>query len=79
MTVSTFPQNARLLEGIVWGRETTKIENEILWLLVASSLVESRGDLYGDYLSRVFSDDPEFEKEIVSWSVEENEHGAALE
>jgi hypothetical protein len=78
MTVSTFPQNARLLEGIVWGRETTKIENEILWLLVASSLVESRGDLYGYYLSRVFSDDPEFEKEIVSWSVEENEHGAAL-
>jgi rubrerythrin len=70
---------ARLLADIPWeGCSATSVDPQVIQLLIAACLVESRGDAYGAYLERVFSDDPEFVKTIKEWSIEENEHGIVL-
>lgn len=70
---------ARLLEGIPWEQGSpSSVDPQLIQLLIAACLVESRGDAYGTYLERVFSDDPEFVEIIKGWSVEENEHGIVL-
>jgi rubrerythrin len=69
----------RLLAGIDWRTpKPAFVDIDVIQLLTAACLVESRGDSYGVYLSRVFSGDKHFSAEIEQWSREENEHGIAL-
>jgi hypothetical protein len=76
---SVAADGSRLLEGIPWDKGVPeRVNPEIIQLLIAASLVESRGDAYGEYLARVFSDEPDFVESIHAWSQEENEHGIAL-
>jgi rubrerythrin len=77
--IGTSADGSRLLAGIQWEcGKPESVNADIIHLLIAASLVESRGDLYGDYLRRVFYDEPEFAELIREWSREENEHGIAL-
>jgi len=79
VSFSAAADGARLLSGIRWDEGTPeRVKPEIVRLLGAACLVESRGDSYGAYLGRVFCDDPEFLKSIALWSQEENEHGIVL-
>ena len=72
-------EESRLLRDIPWERSSPQsVSPTIIRLLAAASLVESRGDDYGEYLVRVFSDDADFVHAIRNWSNEENEHGIAL-
>jgi rubrerythrin len=77
--METRADGSRLLAGIPWERgKPDSVSTDVVRLLVAASLVESRGDSYGAYLSRVFFDEPEFIQAIRKWSREEDEHGVAL-
>jgi len=79
MSAVTTSDGQRLLQGIPWGKCTpSKVSIDLTQLLVAASLIESRGDSYGEYLARVFCDEPYFVSRILKWSKEENEHGIAL-
>jgi hypothetical protein len=70
---------ARLLAGIPWERSAPEsVTPQLVNLLIAACLVESRGDAYGAYLERVFFDDPPFIETIKRWSIEETEHGIVL-
>jgi len=70
---------ARLLDNVPWNKSNVRSINiDLLQLLIAAALVETRGEAYGEYLMRVFSDDQEFVEVIRGWSKEEAEHGVAL-
>jgi hypothetical protein len=69
---------ARLLAGVLWDEPSRPIDPRLVQLLIAACLVESRGESYGTYLERVFSDDPDFLTTIKQWSKEESEHGLVL-
>jgi rubrerythrin len=73
------PAGDRLLVDINWKQHgSAPISVDLIQILTAACLVESRGDSYGEYMSRVFADDPEFALQIRQWSTEESEHGIAL-
>ncbi len=67
------------LDDIEWSAfDPTKVEPELLKVVKAASLVEYNGDLYGEYLARVFADDPVFVDAARQWAREEVLHGIAL-
>ncbi|MGE0421929.1 MAG: ferritin-like domain-containing protein [Reyranellaceae bacterium] len=67
------------LDDIGWDRfDLSKVDPEILKIVKAAAMVERNGADYGDYLSNVFADDPEFRALAPVWAQEEVVHGMAL-
>lgn len=67
------------VEGLPWERlEAAKAVPETLEIVKAAALVEYNAPDYVAYLSRVFSDDPDFLSVIRQWGTEEVQHGQAL-
>ena len=62
-----------------WDRfDASAVDPELLKIVKAASLVEYNANDYATYLSRVFSGDSDFVREIPGWAEEETQHGAAL-
>lgn len=67
------------LDDIPWDRfDASRVDPEILAVVKAASMVEANGGDYATYLSRVFHDDPEFQRTAREWAAEEVQHGQAL-
>ena len=67
------------LDDIPWDRfDASRVDGEILSVVKAASMVEANGRDYATYLSRVFHDDPEFQRNAHDWAAEEVQHGMAL-
>ena len=67
------------LDDIDWPAfEPAKVDQEILKIIKAASMVEYNGADYATYLCNVFPDDPEFQDAVNLWAEEEIQHGAAL-
>ena len=67
------------LDDIPWDSfDGSKVDPEMLRIVKGAALVEYNGSIYGDYLSSVFHDDPEFQEAALRWAAEEVQHGRAL-
>lgn len=67
------------LDDIPWDEfDPGRVDDALLPLVKAASMVESNATDYGDYLCNVFADDPRLCRAARSWVVEELQHGAAL-
>ena len=66
-----------------WHRfDRSLVEADLTEVVGGLALVESRADLYGDYLQRVlsrrFAMHPTWSAQIALWTAEEDQHGTAL-
>lgn len=67
------------LDDIPWDEiDRSAVDDDVLKVLRAASLVEYNAPDYTDYLCSVFHDDPEFQKAARQWCNEEVQHGIAL-
>lgn len=67
------------LEDIPWETlDRSKIDERMINIIKAASMVERQSGDYGDYLCSVFHDDPEFQRAARGWAAEEIQHGKAL-
>lgn len=67
------------LDDIDWARfDAQKVDQNLLRVAKAASLVEHNGGMYTDYLCRVFKNDEAFKKSARQWGEEEIRHGQAL-
>jgi len=67
------------LESIDWDRfDPAAVNPDVLKAIKASAMVEANGEDYGEYLCKVFHDDPEFQAVAREWALEELQHGQAL-
>ncbi len=67
------------LDKIPWDRfDPEKVDPELLQTVKAAALVEANSGDYVTYLCNIFTDDPDFQKAIEVWGVEEAQHGDAL-
>jgi rubrerythrin len=67
------------LDDIAWDRfEPGKVDDAILRIVKAASLVERNGSDYAQYLCKVFHDDAAFQVVARRWGDEEIQHGRAL-
>src|SRR5450755_4024505 len=67
------------LDDIAWGRfDRGKVDDALLRIVKAASLVERNGGDYAQYLCRVFYDDAAFQIVARKWGAEEIQHGQAL-
>jgi rubrerythrin len=67
------------LDDIAWDRfERGKVDDALLRIVKAASLVEHNGADYAQYLCRVFHDDAAFQTVAKRWGDEEVQHGKAL-
>lgn len=67
------------LDDIAWERfEPGKVDDEVLRIVKAASLVERNGADYTQYLCQIFHDDPAFQADAQRWGGEEIQHGQAL-
>ena len=67
------------LNDINWGMfDSSKVDNKLLEIVRAASMVEYRSADYTAYLSQVFVDDENFCADILQWGSEEKQHGLAL-
>ncbi len=67
------------LDDIPWASfDPELVDGDIVPLIKAACMVESNATDYADYLCNVFADDPRVCRAARSWSVEEQQHGAAL-
>jgi hypothetical protein len=55
-----------------------QVSSELVDVIKATCLIESRADLYSSYLLSVFSSKNEWHKLIHIWNLEERQHGQAL-
>lgn len=55
-----------------------QVSSELIDIIKATCLIESRADLYSSYLLSVFSSKNEWHKLIYIWNLEERQHGEAL-
>lgn len=56
------------LDDISWGCfDCSKLDPEIVPIVKAASLVEYNGGAYAHHLSRVFHDDPAFQRDARRW------------
>lgn len=68
-----------ILDDIPWSAfDPDLVDGEIVPLIKAACMVESNSADYAEYLCNVFADDPRLCRAARSWSVEEQQHGAAL-
>jgi rubrerythrin len=67
------------LDSIAWDSfDPAAVNPDILMAIKASAMVEANGSDYGEYLCKVFHDDPEFQAVARDWAQEEIQHGQAL-
>jgi rubrerythrin len=67
------------LDDIGWDRfEGGKVDDALLRIVKAASLVERNGADYAQYLCQVFHDDAAFQTVAKRWGEEEVQHGRAL-
>jgi rubrerythrin len=67
------------LDDIAWDRfEPGKVDDALLRIVKAASLVERNGADYAQYLCKVFHDDAAFQAVARRWGDEEIQHGKAL-
>src|SRR5205814_5018216 len=67
------------LDDIAWDRfEPGRVDDRILSIVKAASLVERNGADYAQYLCQVFHDDTDFQAAVKRWGDEEIQHGEAL-
>ena len=67
------------IDEVGWDRfDPSKVDPEIVPLVKAAAMVERNAADYVTYLTRVFSDDPDFQAAAEHWGVEETQHGDAL-
>src|SRR4051812_44427480 len=67
------------LDSIAWDRfDPAAVNPDILMAIKASAMVEANGGDYGEYLCKVFHDDPDFQAVARDWAQEEIQHGQAL-
>jgi len=67
------------IEDIQWNRfDPAAVTPDLVPLVKAAAMVERNGTEYAQYLSGVFSDDPDFRQAADNWAVEEVQHGNAL-
>ncbi len=67
------------LDDIAWNCfEPAKVDDAILRIVKAASLVERNGADYAQYLCQVFHDDAAFQAVAKRWGDEEIQHGQAL-
>ena len=66
-------------EDLPWERfDPSSLDDDLLKVVKAASLVESNGADYATYLCNVFDDDPDFQAAAKAWAAEEVQHGAVL-
>ena len=67
------------IDDVAWDRfDPSKVEPELIPLVMAAAMVERNGTDYAIYLSRVFNDDKDFRQAADYWADEEVQHGDAL-
>lgn len=67
------------LDDIDWSLfDRTRIDDEIVPIVKAASMVEFNGGVYADYLCNIFHDDEAFKEAARNWAQEEIQHGVAL-
>ncbi len=67
------------LDDIPWDRfDRGKLDEDIVRIVKAASLVEYNGGAYAHHLCRIFRDDPDFQRAARRWGGEEIQHGRAL-
>jgi hypothetical protein len=67
------------LDDIPWHSfDPERVDPSVLKIAKAAALTESNGKIYGQYLARVFHDEPSVLDAIVDWAEEEVRHGEAL-
>ena len=67
------------LDDIPWDRlDHSKLDQDIVRIVKAASLVEYNGAAYAHHLCRIFHDDPDFQQAARYWGEEEIQHGQAL-
>ncbi|MDI2091023.1 ferritin-like domain-containing protein [Commensalibacter oyaizuii] len=67
------------IEQIKWDQfDPSLIDQEVLPLIKAASVVERNSVDYTVYLNNIFADDPEMKKLFQDWENEEVQHGEAL-
>lgn len=67
------------LDDIPWDEiNRTAVDDDILKVIRAASLVEYNAPDYTEYLCNVFHDDPAFQEAARQWCKEEVQHGIAL-
>lgn len=67
------------IDELPWDKlDSAKVDDKLLSVIKAASLVEYNSDTYADYLCKVFKDDEAFKIMTRQWAVEEIQHGQAL-
>ena len=67
------------LDDIPWGEiDFTAVDDDVLKLIRAASLVEYNAPDYTEYLCNVFHDDPPIQEAFRQWCAEEVQHGEVL-
>jgi len=67
------------IDDLGWDKfKPELVDQEVLLLIKAASVVERNGIDYATYLKNVFTDDPAFRLAADNWAVEEVQHGDAL-
>jgi rubrerythrin len=67
------------LDDIPWDRfDKSKVNDDIVRVVRAASMVESNAADYATYLCNVFNGDPDFQVAARQWAREEVQHGVAL-
>lgn len=72
-------KNNWTLQDIDWGAfQNTKVDPGLLAVIKTASLVEYNAPDYGQYLSNIFAQDPQFMQEVPGWVADEVKHGRVL-
>src|SRR5690606_7231147 len=67
------------LDDVPWDKfDPSKVDQDLVKVVKAASMVESNGRDYATYLCNVFDDDPDFQQAAKDWAEEEVQHGLAL-
>ena len=67
------------IDDVAWDHfDPALVDQAIVPLVKAASMVERNGIDYAAYLAGVFADDPDFRAAADAWAIEEVQHGDAL-
>lgn len=67
------------ISEINWSAfDADKLPKNLMQIIATTALVESRADMYAEYLLSVFDAKPEWHAKIRRWNREEKQHGQSL-
>lgn len=67
------------ISEIDWSAfDPSKVPQDLVQVISTTALVESRADMYAEYLLSVFETKPEWHARIRRWNREEKQHGQSL-